>query len=267
MANLDDAKVYKQLDPANMLEHLHGLPGQCRTAWYKARGFELPPDYADIDKVVVLGMGGSAIGGDLVHSLLSSRSRPIILVNRDYALPGFVDEKTLVIASSYSGNTEETLSAFSQALKGKCKKLAMTTGGKLKALAEDANAPVFLIDHGSQPRAALGYSFIPLVAFLQKLGFLKEKTAEVEAMIQDLEKLLGEVKETVPVSSNPAKQLAARLQSKIAVIYSAGILSAVARRWKTQINESSKAWAFYETFPELNHNAVAGSHFPSELAS
>jgi glucose/mannose-6-phosphate isomerase len=267
MVNLDDFKVYKLLDPANMLEHLHGLPRQCHTAWSKAKGFNLPQDYAAIDKVVVLGMGGSAIGGSLLRNFISRLTKPIIFVNRDYDLPAFVDDRTLVIASSYSGNTEETLSAFSQALKKNCKKLAMTTGGKLKTLAENAKVPVFLIDIAAQPRAALGYSFIPLIAFLQKLGLLEDKTAEVEAMIQNLERLLGEVKETVPTSSNQAKQLAAKLQGKIAVIYGAGILSAVARRWKTQINENGKAWAFHETFPELNHNAVVGYQSPYELAS
>jgi glucose/mannose-6-phosphate isomerase len=267
MVNLDDVQVYRRLDPANMLEHLHDLPRQCRTAWHKAKDFELPGDYASIDKVVILGMGGSAIGGSLLRNFVSRLTKPIIFVTRDYDLPAFVDDRTLVIASSYSGNTEETLSAFSQALKGKCKKLAMTTGGKLKALAEDAKVPVFVIDHASQPRAALGYSFIPLIAFLKKLGFLKEKMTEVETMTQDLERLLGELKETVPTSSNRAKQLAVKLQGKIAVIYGAGILSAVTHRWKTQINENSKAWAFHETFPELNHNAVVGYQFPSELAS
>jgi glucose/mannose-6-phosphate isomerase len=267
MVNLDDTQVYKRLDPANMLEHLHGLPRQCRTAWHKAQEFQLPRGYANIDKVVVLGMGGSAIGGSLLRNFVSRSAKPIIFVTRDYDLPSFVDDRTLVIASSYSGNTEETLSAFSQALKIKCKKLAMTSDGKLKALAEDAKVPVFFMDLISQPRAALGYSFIPLIAFLQKLGFLNDKTAEVEVMIQDLERLLEELHETVPARSNPAKQLATKLQGKIAVIYGAGILSAVARRWKTQINENSKAWAFYETFPELNHNAVVGYQFPTELAS
>jgi glucose/mannose-6-phosphate isomerase len=250
-----------------MLEHLHGLPQQCRTAWRRAQEFQLPKGYTNIDKVVVLGMGGSAIGGSLLRNLASRLDKPIIFVTRDYDLPSFVDDRTLVIASSYSGNTEETLSAFSQAVKIRCKKLAMTSGGKLKALAEDARVPIFLIDLVSQPRAALGYSFIPLIVFLQKLGFLKDKPAEVEVMIRDLERLVEEIKETVPTSSNPAKQLAAKLRGRIAVIYGAGILSAVARRWKTQINENSKAWAFHETFPELNHNAVVGYQFPSELAS
>jgi glucose/mannose-6-phosphate isomerase len=266
MVNLDDVKVYKRLDSANMLEHLHGLPQQCRTAWRKANDFKLPKDYADIDKVVILGMGGSAISGDLARSLFSSKSKPIIFVSRDYDLPAFVDDRTLVIASSYSGNTEETLSAFSQALQKKCKKLVMTTGGKLKALAEDVKVPVFIIDYVAQPRATVHYSFMSLMAFLQKLGFLKEKTAEVEALVKDLEKLLGELKETVPASSNRAKQLAAKLHGKIAVIYGAGTLSEVARRWKTQINENSKSWAFYDLFSELNHNAVVGYQYPPELA-
>ncbi len=267
MADLDDPGVYKRLDPANMREQLHRLPQQCRAAWHKAKNFELPRDYTSIDKVVILGMGGSAIGGDLVRSLVSRVGKPITFVHRDYDLPALVDDTTLVIASSYSGNTEETLSAFSQALETKCKKLVMTTGGKLKALAKNTKVPVFPIDLVSQPRAALGYSFLPLIAFLQKLNLIQDKTADVEMMIQDLEALLGGLKETVPISSNRAKQLATKLHGKIAVIYGAGILSEVARRWKTQLNENSKAWAFYETFPELNHNAVVGYQFPQELAS
>ena len=159
MVDLDDPKVYKRLDPANMLEHLQALPQQCRAAWHKAKDFELPKDYTDIDKVVILGMGGSAIGGDLVRSLFSSQKKPIIFVSRDYDLPAFVDDRTLVIASSYSGNTEETLSAFSQALERKCKKLAMTTGGKLKTIAEDAKVPVFLI--------AVSYTHLTLPTILR----------------------------------------------------------------------------------------------------
>jgi glucose/mannose-6-phosphate isomerase len=267
MADLDDLEVYKRLDSANMLKHLHRFPQQCRAAWHKAKDFKLPRNYTSIDKVVILGMGGSAIGGDLVRSVVSGVSKSIVFVHRDYDLPAFVDDRTLVIASSYSGNTEETLSAFSQSLEKRCKKLVMTTSGKLKALAEDAKIPVFLIDLVSQPRVALGYSFMPLLAFLQKLNLLQDKTAEVEAMIQGLEALLAELKETAPTSSNRAKQLAIKLHGKIAVIYGAGILSEVARRWKTQLNENSKVWAFHEVFPELNHNAVVGYQFPQELAS
>ncbi|MCJ7515883.1 MAG: bifunctional phosphoglucose/phosphomannose isomerase [Dehalococcoidia bacterium] len=267
MVDLDEEKIYKRLDPENMRGHLHHLPQQCSAAWEKAKEFQLPAEYTDINKMVILGMGGSAIGGDLVRSLFSSEKKPIIFVNRDYDLPAFVDEKTLVIASSYSGNTEETLSAFSQALKKNCKKLAITTGGELRKLADHAGVPAFIVDYVSLPRAALGYSFMPLIAFLQKLNFIGDKSGDVEAMVQDLEMLLTEFKETVPTASNRAKQLANKLHGKIVVIYGAGVLSQVAHRWKTQINENSKSWAFYETFSELNHNAVVGYRFPRELAS
>jgi glucose/mannose-6-phosphate isomerase len=267
MVNLDDIQTFQRLDPQNMRQHLQGLPQQCRDAWNKAKKFELPKDYAEVDKVVITGMGGSAIGGDLVHSLFEAQKKPIIFVNREYDLPAFVDEKTLVIASSYSGNTEETLSAFSQALEKKSKKLAITTGGKLKPMAEKAGLPVFTIDYVGQPRAALGYGFMSLIAFLQMLGLVKDQTGEVETMIQALEKQLADLKETVPTGSNPAKQLAGKLVGKISVIYGAGILSQVAHRWKTQMNENGKASAFYEIFSELNHNAVVGYQFPKELAS
>jgi glucose/mannose-6-phosphate isomerase len=267
MLNLDSVEIYKKLDPFNMLGQLTGLPQQCLNAWQKSSNFKLPHEYAEIDKVVVLGMGGSAIGGDLIRSLASSAGKPVIFVNREYDLPAFVDSKTLVIASSYSGNTEETLSAFNQALKTDCKKLVATTGGELKKIAEAAGVPVFIIDHVAPPRAALGYSFMPLIAFLHNLGFLKGMPVDVSSMVKNLETMLEILKETVPSKSNPAKQLAQTLYGKVAVIYGAGILTEVARRWKTQINENSKAWAFYETLPELNHNAVVGYQFPSELAS
>ncbi len=266
MVNLDTPTIFKQLDTENMRAHLRGLPEQCWAAWNKARKFKLPYDYVDIDKIVFLGMGGSAIGGDLVRVLASSVSKLIIFVNRDYDLPGFIDDRTLVIASSYSGNTEETLSAFCWALERNCKKLAITTGGKLKSIAEAAKVPVFIIDYVSQPRAALGYSFLPLIAFLRRLDFLEDKPDDVEAMIGNLEMLLERFNETVPTSSNLAKQLATELYGKMVVIYGAGILTEVARRWKAQINENSKVWAFQETFPELNHNSVVGYRFPPGLA-
>jgi len=267
MADLDDLSIYQRLDCAGMLAQLKGLPGQCRTAWNKAMAFKLPAGYRNIDKVVIVGMGGSAIGGDLLRSLTQRLKKPLISVVRDYDLPPWVDHRTLVIASSYSGNTEETISAFSQALDIKCHKLVLTGGGKLKEMAERTNVPVFTIDITSPPRAALGYSLMPLIAFLQQLDFLEDKSTEVAEMLRVLEESLPKWDETAPASSNLAKQLAYSLQGKIAVIYGAGILSEVARRWKTQINENSKAWAFFEVFPELDHNAVVGYEMPRELAS
>lgn len=265
MVNLDDLTLYQRLDPEGMLEQLKGLPRQCHNAWEKALKFKLPPEYRNADKVVVLGMGGSAIGADLLRSLAHHLKRPLIFVVRDYDLPAFVDEDTLVIASSYSGNTEETLSAFSQALNTRCHKLVLTTGGRLGDMAKKAGVPVFTIEHTSPPRAALGYSLMPLIAFFQQLGFFGDVSAEVAETLATLEDLQRQWKNDALQSSNLAKQLATSLYGKIAVIYGAGILSEVARRWKTQINENSKAWAFFEALPELNHNAVVGYATPPEL--
>ena len=136
MIDLDNTEVYKRLDPAGMRERIRELPQQCLKAWQQALDFKLPNGYSNIDKVVILGMGGSAIGGDLLKSLSALEKKALVLVHRDYDLPPFIDAKTLVIASSYSGMTEETLSAFNQALTTPAKKLVLTTGGKLKAIAE-----------------------------------------------------------------------------------------------------------------------------------
>ncbi len=264
--NLDDAKVYIKYDPEGMAERIKDLPEQCRQAWRSAMDFNLPPHYANIDKVVILGMGGSAIGGDLVRSLVQSESRIPVIVYRDYGLPAFADARSLLIASSYSGGTEETLSAFEAALATGYKKLAITGGGKLKEMAEANNIPVFKIDYRAQPRAALGFSFIPILGVMQKLGFIKDKTAEVTEAVQLLERLSAKFDEKSPRKTNPAKQLACRLYGRLPVIYGAGITAEVAHRWKTQINENGKAWAFYEIFPELNHNATVGYPLPKETA-
>lgn len=265
--NLDDSQVYKKYDPDGMLARIHDVPGLCRQAWQLAMDFDLPQDYSRVDRVVVLGMGGSAIGGDLVRSLVSAEASIPVLVHREYGLPAFVDSKTLVIASSYSGNTEETLSSFEQALGTGAKKLVITTGGRIKVMAEDSHIPVFGFDYKAQPRAALPFSLLPILGFMQQLGFIGDKSADVAETVSVLEQLSREIDETVPLEQNRAKQLARELYGHLAVVYGGGILTEVAHRWKTQLNENSKAWAFYEVFSELNHNAIVGYQFPLELAS
>jgi len=267
MSNLDNPQFFKQLDPEGMLTCLHEMPKLCQQAWQLAREFNLPRDYYEVNKVVILGMGGSAIGGDLVSSLVASEAKLPILVHRDYNLPAFVDDKTLVIASSYSGKTEETLSSFEQALKTGAKKLAITTGGELKIMAEKKGIPIFTFDYKAQPRAALPFSFLSILGVLQRLGFVSDKSPDVAETVRVLQELSARINEDVMLSHNPAKQLAQKLYGHLPVIYGADILTEAAHRWKTQLNENSKAWAFYEIFPELNHNAVVGYQFPPELAS
>ena len=264
MVDLDNASVYRQFDKSGMLNHLHGFPEQCQRAWEKVLKFDLPPEYTKISNVVIVGMGGSAIGGDIVRRLALAESKLPVWVHRDYGLPAFVDASTLVIASSYSGNTEETLSAFTASLKTRARKLVITSGGKLKHLAENEGIPVFVVDYQAPPRAAFSHSFVPLVGIFQKLGLLGDKSADLQEAVDILNKLSKDFIETRPLASNPAKQLAAKLWGHVAVIYGAEILSEVAQRWKAQFNENSKAWAFFESFPELNHNAVAGYESPPE---
>jgi glucose/mannose-6-phosphate isomerase len=263
--NLDDSGVYSRLDPEGMLNHIHNFPGLCRQAWEMGAGFRLPADYARVKKVIILGMGGSAIGGDLAGSLAMADSPAPVLVCREYNLPQYADDQTLVIASSYSGMTEETLSAFEQAFDTPAKKLAITTGGKLKSLAETMNVPVFSFDYQSPPRAAFPFSFFIILGILQKLDLLPERPQEVSEALTNLDTLGQELNEAVPAEQNPAKSLALKMLGRLPIIYGAGITAEIARRWKGQINENSKTMAFFETFSELNHNSVCGYNLPEEL--
>jgi glucose/mannose-6-phosphate isomerase len=265
--NLDNAVTYQKLDPDGMLVRIKELPVQCRQAWQSIMNFSLSGDYRNVNKVVILGMGGSAIGGDLVRTLVQVESKVPVIIYRDYGLPAFVDENTLLIASSYSGNTEETLSGFEASLKTGAKKIVMTTGGKLAEMAAANNIPVFKIEYRAQPRAALGHSFLPTLGVMQKLGFIKDKSADVKEAAQVLEKISARLDEKSIIKSNQAKQIAQRLYGCLAVVYGAGIAAEAAHRWKTQINENGKAWSFYEIFPELNHNATVGYPMPKEVAA
>ena len=265
MVDLDEASVYQQFDKSGMREHLRGFPEQCQKAWEKVQEFKVPPEYTKISNVVILGMGGSAIGGDIVRRLALAESKLPVWVHRDYRLPAFVDANTLVIASSYSGNTEETLLAFTESLRTAAKKMVITSGGKLKDLAEKEGIPIFVVDYMAPPRAAFPHNFIPLVGIFQKLALLGDKSADLQEALDIMNKLSEDFVETRSLASNPAKQLATKLWGRVAVIYGTETLSEVAQRWKTQLNENSKSWAFFESLPELNHNAIVGYQFPLEV--
>jgi glucose/mannose-6-phosphate isomerase len=249
-----------------MLGSITGLPQQCRDAWAAAQALQLPPDYRDIDQIVILGMGGSAIGGDFFRVLLQREAGVPVFNVRGYELPPFVDERTLVIASSFSGNTEETLSAFEQALARPCKRLAVTSGGKLLATARSNGVPAFAYQFGGEPRAALGWGLMPLLAVGEKLGLMQGVARDVEEMLAVMDAMQGEIGVQATATGNEAKQVARRLHEKLPVTYGAGPLTEVAHRWKTQLNESSKVWAFYEELPELHHNAIIGYKLPAGIA-
>ncbi|MDO8614192.1 MAG: bifunctional phosphoglucose/phosphomannose isomerase [Dehalococcoidia bacterium] len=263
---LDDPEARGRLDPGGMLRDVRSLPEQCRQAWEAAQGLRLPQDYSQIERIVVLGMGGSAIAGDIWRVLLQRECAVPVFNVRQYDLPPYLDERTLVIASSFSGGTEETLSAFQQALATPAKKLAITTGGRLLATARANGVPAFTYEFRGEPRAALGWSLAPLLAVGAKLGLMQGVETDVREAIAVTEGLRDELAEDAPADGNPAKQMALRLHEKLPVIYGAGPLLEIAHRWKTQLNESAKVWAFYEELPEIHHNAIIGYDLPQGVA-
>lgn len=264
--DLDNLSLYPRLDPSGMEGHLRGLPQQCRQAWEEARALELPAHYARCTTIVIAGMGGSAIAGDFIQALAAPQCPVPIVVHRDYGLPAFVDENTLLIVSSYSGQTEETLSGFEEGMRRGAKVVALTSGGGLGRRAQEAGLPLFTIKYRASPRATLGLSLMFLLAIMQRLGFMPDPEAAVADAISAMERLLERVAREVPQAQNPAKALAAQLLGREVAVYGAGHLGPVARRWKTQLNENAKAWAGFDLFPELNHNMVVGYEFPADLA-
>lgn len=267
MVNLDDPSVYQQFDPSGMLGLIADLPNQCEAGWKLMQAVDLPPSLARVNQVVLTGMGGSAIGAALLSSLLAPECRVPLSVVRDYDLPAFVQgPDTLVVGASYSGETEETLSAFGQARERGCQLLALTTGGTLAARAREYGATLVTFQYKSSPRAAVGYSFAPLLSLVCRLGFVAGKSAELADAVDLMRAWQAEINPGVPVARNSAKRLAGQMMGRMAIVWGSGPLAEVARRWKGQINENAKALAALEVLPEADHNAIMGA-LPDEAAS
>jgi glucose/mannose-6-phosphate isomerase len=268
MTNLDDTRKFAEIDVQDMLAYALSLPQTCADAWelgeqtYPAQLALLPSadrDGAGYDRIVIVGMGGSAMGGDLLAALVADECPCPILIQRNYDLPAFArGPRTLVIGCSLSGDTEETLSAVRQAHERGTTLIALSTGGELAWLAAEWGAPLLRYRYDSQPRAALGYSFTLLVRLLCELGLIADKRADVVEAVDAMHAWQTEIGPGTPLAVNPAKRLAESLLERLPIIYGAGLMEPVARRWKTQLNENSKRWAFFEAMPELNHNAVVG---------
>ncbi|MFZ2095918.1 MAG: bifunctional phosphoglucose/phosphomannose isomerase [Anaerolineales bacterium] len=267
MMDLNNYTSFATIDRQNYLGEIENLPHQLENAYQQGLSLSLP-DWQGIQAVLIAGMGGSAIGADLLAAYAAPVTSVPIVVQRNYSLPAWVrGPQTLVIASSHSGNTEETLTAFQQALDNRCSILALCTGGKLAQAAKAADVPLWVFEHAGQPRAAVGFSFGLLLAALSKLGLVPDPADELEGAVAAMRKQQACLQAQVPVANNLAKREAGQLMGRWVTVFGADMLEPVARRWKTQINELAKAWAQFETLPEADHNALAGLLQPESSLS
>ena len=257
--DLDDPEELAAADPSDFLRTVEALPAQLGEAIGLARAAAGLPPAEGLKVIAVLGMGGSGISGELCRSVLAPLAPVPVVTIRNYDLPAWVGPDTLVFAVSYSGDTEETLSAFRQAAARGARIVAVTTGG---ALAEEAGAggyPAVLVPGGLMPRAALGYVGMPPLVVCGRLGLAPGLDASLDEAVEVTARRAAECHRSIPVSSNPAKALAARLVGCLPLVWgSEGVAGAAAYRLKCQLNENAKVLAGWATFPELNHNEVVG---------
>ena len=267
MNDLDDQAVRETLDRDGSFERNRDLPEQCRQAWESACTFALPDQYHGLSQVVITGMGGSAISGDFLQALAFGEASVPVSVIRGYELPNWVGADTLLIACSHSGDTEETLAAFEDALSREAKVVVITTGGRIRELAAARSLPLLTFDYPAEPRAALGHAFLRLIAVARAAGVLEVTDDRIYRAIDSIEQLRPLIDETTPTRINPAKQIAQRVHGRLPLIEAAGYLAPAARRWKTQINENAKSWAIADELPEMHHNTVVGLNLPESVSS
>ncbi len=260
---LDDQARITALDQGGMLGLVAGFGEFLDEAVGIARKADLPCPKS-IRNVVVLGLGGSAIGGDLVTTLMGDQLDVPIKVIRGYGLPGFVDVSTLVIASSYSGNTEETLSALQAALETRARIVCLTSGGEMEEIASEQGLPLVKLKAGQPPRSALPFSFAALLRVLAAAQLLPDMMDPLEASVDWINHLSRVYGPETRTRDNQAKKLALKIGSRLPIIYgSHDRLEFVARRWAAQFSENGKQLAYSSALPEMNHNEIVGWKHPA----
>jgi len=253
---LDNPAKIMEIDKGRMLSFCVDAPSLYREAFEKAR--QIKAEYSKPHKIIVAGMGGSAIAGELVRDWARDKVLIPMEVCRNYKLPAYADEGTLTFIISYSGETEETLSCLLDAIKRRCMIFCISSNGVLLKIASGLKIQTIRIPSGIPPRAALPYMLMPIPVMLEKFGLVPNLHEEVSEAISVLEHVCSKNSPKIPIKENPSKDLAAKINGKIPVVYGFGFYSSVAQRFKQQFNENSKIPAFWNSFPELNHNEIVG---------
>lgn len=247
----------RAVDKAGMAHQLVRAPALARTGYEAGRQLVGPDAPKEMGLFVVVGMGGSAIGGDLLRDLGMGRLPVPVLSHRGFGLPAFVGPTSAVVTVSYSGETAETLSAFAEALDRGSRLWAVASGGTLIKQAQEAGVPVAVLPGGLPPRAALGALFFSLIGLAEGLGLLEPQIEGVEEALELCESLNNRFRPEAEEENNPALEMAQRIVDSIPSIFGVfGSTDGIARRWKSQLNENSKMVASFDVLPELSHNEV-----------
>jgi glucose/mannose-6-phosphate isomerase len=256
--DLDDPSAFAKVDRDDLLGRVERFGDDLEAAWKASRtaaaGFRKGGRY--VSSVIVAGMGGSAIAGEVAADAFREAMPVPMSVVQEYELPAFARRETLVVASSYSGSTEETLSMFEDALRRGCRVVGLTSGGTLKARLKEEGLPCFDLPTGIMPRAAMPYLLAPVVQILERAELVTGAAAAVEEAIAVAREVARGCGRSKPTRSNRAKRIAEALRGGTPVIYGQGVLRAAALRWRTQLNENPKVLAACDAFPASNHNDI-----------
>ena len=257
--------MHGDLDKENMFGAIWNFPENLKEAHHIGSQILLKQEYSEILNIVIVGMGGSAIGGDVVSVLEENNIKVPLIVCRGYSVPEWVTNKTLVILSSYSGNTEETLSSLDDAIRKRAVLCGLTTGGILAERLEKLKADVIIIPSGLQPRAALAFSFIPMIKLLEKIGLIE---TNIDSWIQKSIESISSKRSLYSIDGddNPVMKLSKSIYKKIPIIYSdTSTMKVAGVRLKGQICENSKMLSYFNELPEQNHNEIVGWENNPEL--
>lgn len=265
--NLDSRDEITKIDLQGSLASLEQLASQCQEVWKVAESLQFDQSYLDVDRVVVAGMGGSSLGTHIIQSVFKDELRLPITIVPDYTMPAFVNERTLVVASSYSGTTEETIGAVKDARTKGAKITGITSGVPLAEILKEWHVPALVFpttfNPSKQPRLGLGYSIFGQMILLSRCGLLKLEQHHLDEVLAAIAQAHLESSVDKPAETNPAKLLAFEIIDRLPIITVAEHLEGTAHVFANQLNESAKTYAEYRVIPELNHHLMEGLEFPS----